>query len=444
MSLKCGSTPTTVATQISRPLITPKRTEALKNMYSLVGTHSAVKLCRWQKSMLKGQGGCYKWTMYGIRSHQCMEATPNIACANKCLFCWRLNSNPSMKEWKWDVDNPQQVARDLIAQHKALIKNSSGMAGVTPEALEEALQPRHCALSLVGEPIAYPRINEFVHELHTLGMSTFLVNNGQFPEAIERLGPVTQLYLSVDSPTEEKMKILDRPIFPDFWDRFNRSVSAMSRKPGRIVFRLTMIEDFNMTKEDLEHYRTLFQKGRPHFIELKALTPAFSGEKKNFLRITNVPTWERLLEYAHDMCHAVDGGNFYEVACVHEHSKCILLAQKLFKSVPCPNSSSSLSRGDVSTSSLSSVNWNTWIDFDKFIALSLTSDVIDGTVMLKPEDYLLPTPQWSIYGAPEAGFDPKQTRKYTKKRLEHMKQEDIHHKLNCGSNIPQMSLEGKQ
>ncbi|NXX05016.1 TYW1 synthase, partial [Larus smithsonianus] len=57
--------------------------------YKLIGSHSGVKLCRWTKSMLRGRGGCYKHTFYGIESHRCMEATPSLACANKCVFCWR-------------------------------------------------------------------------------------------------------------------------------------------------------------------------------------------------------------------------------------------------------------------------------------------------------------------------------------------------------------------
>ena len=39
--------------------------------------------------MLRGRGGCYKHTFYGIESHRCMETTPSLACANKCVFCWR-------------------------------------------------------------------------------------------------------------------------------------------------------------------------------------------------------------------------------------------------------------------------------------------------------------------------------------------------------------------
>ncbi len=33
--------------------------------YKIIGSHSAVKLCRWTKSMLRGRGGCYKHTLYG-------------------------------------------------------------------------------------------------------------------------------------------------------------------------------------------------------------------------------------------------------------------------------------------------------------------------------------------------------------------------------------------
>ena len=41
------------------------------------------------------------------------------------------------------------------------------------------LQPKHCALSLVGEPIMYPEINALVRLLHGRGLSTFLVTNAQ-------------------------------------------------------------------------------------------------------------------------------------------------------------------------------------------------------------------------------------------------------------------------
>ncbi|MEQ2180536.1 S-adenosyl-L-methionine-dependent tRNA 4-demethylwyosine synthase, partial [Goodea atripinnis] len=77
-----------------REMITPALREALsKQGYKLIGSHSGVKLCRWTKSMLRGRGGCYKHTFYGIESHRCMETTPSLACANKCVFCWRYVAN---------------------------------------------------------------------------------------------------------------------------------------------------------------------------------------------------------------------------------------------------------------------------------------------------------------------------------------------------------------
>ena len=60
----------------------------------------------------------------------------------------------------------------------------SGVPGVQPERLAEGKEPKHCALSLVGEPIMYPEINTLVRLLHQKHISTFLVTNAQFPEAI--------------------------------------------------------------------------------------------------------------------------------------------------------------------------------------------------------------------------------------------------------------------
>lgn len=66
-------------------------------------------------------------------------------------------------------------------------------AGVKMERLSEGLSPRHCALSLVGEPIMYPEINALVDELHRRHISTFLVTNAQFPDRIRMLKPITQV-----------------------------------------------------------------------------------------------------------------------------------------------------------------------------------------------------------------------------------------------------------
>lgn len=50
----------------AREMVTPAQRAALtKERYRIIGTHSAVKLCRWTKHQLRGRGGCYKHTCYG-------------------------------------------------------------------------------------------------------------------------------------------------------------------------------------------------------------------------------------------------------------------------------------------------------------------------------------------------------------------------------------------
>ena len=71
------------------PKNSPTYTSLTKQGYSIVGSHSGVKICRWTKSALRGRGSCYKFSFYGINSHQCMETTPSLSCSNKCVFCWR-------------------------------------------------------------------------------------------------------------------------------------------------------------------------------------------------------------------------------------------------------------------------------------------------------------------------------------------------------------------
>lgn len=82
-----------------------------------------------------------------------------------------------------------------MSEADALFIGGICSSGVTAEKLQEGLTPRHCALSLVGEPIMYPEINALVDELHGKRISTFLVTNAQFPEKILMMKPITQVCL---------------------------------------------------------------------------------------------------------------------------------------------------------------------------------------------------------------------------------------------------------
>ncbi|XP_008301206.1 S-adenosyl-L-methionine-dependent tRNA 4-demethylwyosine synthase TYW1, partial [Stegastes partitus] len=251
-----------------REMITPALREALtKQGYKLIGSHSGVKLCRWTKSMLRGRGGCYKHTFYGIESHRCMETTPSLACANKCVFCWRHHTNPVGTEWRWKMDPAEKILQDAVEKHQTMIRQFRGVPGVKPERYEEGLSVKHCALSLVGEPIMYPEINAFIRLLHVHCISSFLVTNAQFPQEIRSLVPVTQLYVSVDASTKDSLKKIDRPLFKDFWPRFLDSLKALGEKRQRTVYRLTLVKAWNV--EEMQAYSELIALGQPDFIEVK-------------------------------------------------------------------------------------------------------------------------------------------------------------------------------
>jgi len=122
-----------------------------------------------------------------------------------------------------------------------MIKQMKGVPGVREDRFEEAMTIRHCALSLVGEPIIYPHINRFVDLLHERNISSFMVTNAQFPDKLRELKPVTQLYLSIDAATPDSLRAVDRPLFKDFWERHIASIEALREKKQRTVFRYMII-----------------------------------------------------------------------------------------------------------------------------------------------------------------------------------------------------------
>uniref|UniRef100_A0A669CD42 S-adenosyl-L-methionine-dependent tRNA 4-demethylwyosine synthase TYW1 n=1 Tax=Oreochromis niloticus TaxID=8128 RepID=A0A669CD42_ORENI len=369
-----------------REMITPALREALtKQGYKLIGSHSGVKLCRWTKSMLRGRGGCYKHTFYGIESHRCMETTPSLACANKCVFCWRHHTNPVGTEWRWKMDPAEKILEDALEKHQNMIRQFRGVPGVKPDRYEEGLAVKHCALSLVGEPIMYPEINNFIRLLHHHQISSFLVTNAQFPQEIryKSLVPVTQLYVSVDASTQDSLKKIDRPLFKDFWPRFLDSLKALGEKKQRTVYRLTLVKSWNV--EEMQAYSELIALGQPDFIEVKGVT--YCGESSaSSLTMANVPWHQEVVTFVQQLADMLPE---YEIACEHEHSNCLLIAHTKFKV---------------------DGEWWTWIDYERFQELVQAYDESGGQQTFSALDYVAKTPSWALFGAQEQGFDPAETR----------------------------------
>ncbi|KAI7900974.1 uncharacterized protein BX663DRAFT_544510 [Cokeromyces recurvatus] len=376
---------TTVTKTEPRAMVSPMIHKNLtKQGYKVVGTHSGVKICRWTKSALRGRGFCYKRAFYGIQSHLCMETTPSLACANKCVFCWRHHTNPVGTTWRWQVDDPQFILDGALENHYKMIKQLKGVPGVKADRFQEAFRVRHCALSLVGEPIFYPYINEFVNKLHEKNISSFLVTNAQFPDKIRDMVPVTQLYVSVDAATKDSLKKLDRPLFRDFWERFLNCLEQLSLKGQRTVYRMTLVKGYNTA--EIDGYIELIHRGKPSFIEVKGVTYCgYSGASD--LTMANVPFHVEVIDFCRQVVARLGGE--YEIAAEHAHSCSILIARKEFKI-----------NGE----------WYTHIDYDKFFELVKSGKPFTSM------DYIAKTPEWAVFGHEAGGFDPTETRHYRKNR----------------------------
>ncbi|RGP64895.1 hypothetical protein FSPOR_7641 [Fusarium sporotrichioides] len=358
-----------------------------KQGYAIVGSHSGVKTCRWTKSALRGRGSCYKWSFYGIASHQCMETTPSLSCSNKCVFCWRHGTNPVGTTWRWVVDPPDLIFDGVKTNHYKKIKMLRGMPGVRAERFAEAMQIRHCALSLVGEPIFYPYINEFLGMLHAERISSFLVCNAQHPDQLADLKAVTQLYVSIDAADKESLRRIDRPLHRDFWERFNRCLDILREKrfSHRTVFRLTLVKGFNV-EEEAEGYARLVEQGLPCFVEVKGVTYCGTSTSSNAgLSMSNVPFYWEVCDFVKALEKRLkEKGLKYGIAAEHAHSCCILLASERF---------------------YVDEKWHTLIDYKKFFELLEER----GPGNFTPEEYMgAPTPEWALWG--NGGFDPRDDR----------------------------------
>jgi len=307
--------------------------------YRLVGAHSAVKTCEWTRNSLRGTGACYKFAFYGICSHQCLQMTTSMFCASRCKFCWRGQKAPVSKEWYGPIDSPEHIINHAMDEHLKLLVGFKGMGyeKAAQDKIAEMEDIRHVALSLTGEPITYPLIGEILDAFHKRKISTFLVTNAQYPEAIEKINNVTQLYLSIDAPNKELLKKIDNPLLPDFWERMIKSLDLLKTRKYRTCIRLTMIKDENMDNE--KEYAELIRRGMPDVIELKSYVHV--GESRRFYDQKNMPNLDEMKIFMDKLLNELPE---YELIRQHIPSRAILLIRK-------------------------DLNKKAWINFPKFFKL---------------------------------------------------------------------------
>jgi len=264
--------------------------------YRFVGRHSAVKVCNWTRESIRGKNVCYKNKFYGIESNQCIQMTPAMFfCTFNCLHCWR-NFDYMLPRQKEDWDNPKQILDGCIQEQTELLQGFFGNPGADKRKLNEAMTPKHVAISLSGEPTLYPYLPEFIDEIMGRKMTAFLVSNGTMPGMIERLldHQPTNLYISFYGTTSEMYKRTAVPMVKDFWEKVLKSLNLLGKFDCNTVIRLTLSKGLNFT--DPKGYAEIVENTGAKFVEVKAFMAV--GGSRRVMKYEDMPLHSEIQEFA--------------------------------------------------------------------------------------------------------------------------------------------------
>ncbi|MFX0096660.1 MAG: 4-demethylwyosine synthase TYW1 [Candidatus Hodarchaeota archaeon] len=319
----------------SHEIVIPNDIRAVlkRQKYHIVGRHSAVKKCRWlHNSLVKGEY-CYKHKFYGIESHRCIQCTPSVIwCTNQCIYCWR--TMPEDHNLSWDqmtlgygkADDPETIVDECIFEQRRILTGYKPLSHrqVNWKKWNEAMEPRHFAISLSGEPLLYSRLSEMIDIIKGKGLTAFVVTNGTEPNHLANLSEPTQLYVSVSAPDEYTHKRVSRSLLRDSWERLNKTIELLPSFSCPTVLRLTILEGHNMTNP--KGYAKLINIANCTYVEVKAAM--FVGGAQ--LRITSdsMPRHDAVREFGEKICE--ESG--YETIDESVASRVVLLS-RLRKSV---------------------------------------------------------------------------------------------------------------
>ena len=275
-----------------------KQVEKLESSgYRFVGSHNhaAAKICHWTKQSILDNGVCYKEKFYGIESHRCLQMAPAVPnCQQKCEFCWR-DLSYTQTQWEGEYDDPKTIIDEAVKAQNNLLCGFFGNDKANKEKLEESKTPTNAAVSLAGEPMLYPEIDELIAEFNRRNFTTFVVSNGQCVDKLKNLeNEPYQLYLSLDAPTKKIYNDVCQPQISEGWDNLNQSLDTLASFNSRTCIRTTCVKGRNMTNP--EKYAELIKKASPDFVEIKAYMCV--GSSRHRLTPDNMPTFDEVKSFA--------------------------------------------------------------------------------------------------------------------------------------------------
>ncbi|RLF10857.1 MAG: 4-demethylwyosine synthase TYW1 [Thermoprotei archaeon] len=295
-----------------------------KQRYHLVGErgHAAVKKCHWLHKALVGGSPCHK-SWYGVQSHRCVQFTPMLSCPNACLHCWRLERG-DVEGWDelsiGELDDPEVLIQGALREQLRIVSGYKSNPKVDRMRLEEARHPKHFAISLAGEPTLYPMIGALIGLLKSKGFTSFLVTNGLYPKTLSSLPyEPSQLYVSINAPSEELYRRVCRPSLKDSWMRLMDTLDLVRSFKCPTVLRITLIKGVNDV--DLEGYAKLVERAQPYYVEVKAYM--YLGFSRRRLSLENMPRHSEVLGFARSLSQLTG----YEFIADSLHSRVALLSR---------------------------------------------------------------------------------------------------------------------
>ena len=219
--------------------------------------------------------------------------------------------------WVGGIDEPAEILDDAIEAQLTLLSGFKGNPDADKRKWREAQGPKHCAISLAGEPTIYPKISEFIEECDRRDMTTFLVTNGLHPDRLAEIVEPTQLYISVVAPGPETYRAVCQPQVQGGWERLGESLELMPSFGCRKVIRLTLVKDLNL--KDPKGYARLIKKAKPDFVECKAFM--FVGYARKRLSMKNMPSHDEIADFARELASWIS----YNVIDESEPSRVVLL-----------------------------------------------------------------------------------------------------------------------
>ncbi len=289
------------------------RRTLIRQRHHLVGNHSSVKKCEWAHRAMISEDQCYKNVFYGIQSHRCMQMTPSlIYCNHNCVFCWRPQANDFSPTTGYqnflqavipqeELDSPEFILEHSLHEQRRLMVgyNPTANPKVTQRKYREALDPKHVAISLAGEPTLYPDLSSFIHLIKKRNMTAFLVTNGTQPEVLSSILEPTQLYVSLCASDPLMYQKICRPTNDGLWEELRRTLELLPSFSCPTVLRLTLVKGLNTS--NLSQLKKLIQIAEPTYIEPKSyMAVGFARERLSHKFMLSP---EELKEFAQMLAH---------------------------------------------------------------------------------------------------------------------------------------------